>query len=176
MQRSKDNLGESSPCYHVGPENWTQAIRPGSKWAAFPKEPSHNPCRVFSWYLAAFNVTDVDTQFSLLYSTSGFVVFFSSLSGLGVLVLYFWVFYCCSLIPFSLLHSEDWRCPGVAGALLSLCCAVVSHLPLVPLSITAALCWLYVIVRHVCICHWVSAVSASDVCFISLWCRRWNLG
>lgn len=37
-------------------------------------------------------------------------------------------------------------------------------------------CWLYVIVRHVCICHWVSAVSASDVCFISLWCRRWNLG
>lgn len=50
------------------------------------------------------------------------------------------MFYCCSLIPFSFLHSEDWRCPVVAGALLSLCCAVVSHLPLVPLSVTAALC------------------------------------
>lgn len=57
-------------------------------------------------------------QFSLAYSTWEFVVFLSSLSSLGGFGVVF-------LSDPFLSHSEDWRCPGVAGALLSLGSTVV---------------------------------------------------
>lgn len=137
-------------------------LRPSGLAASEPLYPrSHLMTRVgFSLVFGCFQFNCVMSTCSSFFFIlpQALLCFFHLYQVWGFSVLYFWVFYCCSLIPFSLLHSEDWRCPGVAGALLSLCSAVVSPFTFssfechgYPLHV----CWLYVIVRHVCICRWV---------------------
>lgn len=123
-------------------------------------------------------------QFSLLYSTSGFVVFLYQVWGVSVL------YFECFPWPLSLPHSEDWRCPRVCFTPFTFSsfecrcslrlwtvfhCAARLHFPFGLCSLRFWLCWSVVIkvksrARRVArLSHWQSAPASSP---LSLLCQR----